>query len=592
MSNKRWSLFERSLAVPTEDLEFTLAGIGPLPWSPFWLNPRRLRGSDFLMRWSQGVWSEERFIGAINSTAKYVARPYGPSSVAPSGDIRAHELYFERLEHAGLGTIKRPDLLVFRARDARAVDSIIDAAGGTSELPFVPETELRNLLEYAVIGVECENSLWVAEKMPAFGEELRPMRRLQGRPGLPKRAVLPTVIVKEEDREPLSRWEDSHGTPIHIWHAFFDRAYGLSFGRAQELIESGLIEPKKQVFQAPGGSTTAKITYFIYYQYAYDLGVATTTPTLVVTSTTQAVCLDQMPRGRHPGSHPPHTAWLAVFTSSVTRTDGPRCGRGRGDRALTPSGDRPDTVSARRLRHGLSWDRDGGQFVLLAHPTAGRGGRDSSGVVAPGGWQDPGCSWGRFGSGGLETLGGSGTPHTPPLPGRSATGRPAATSKGIHPARGAGRTQPAGAASNSASLVPHGASHATTVTFFIFGSPQLSLRAEPGGSGPPDLFLVRLSASSCRRFCRRSLASPERARNDPELTTRRKILRRRGHQSGATQSRAPSDPGQLGGGTREWRHRPRGDTVVSMNTLGLGGITPFGRMMALCSLPRSKPGSR
>lgn len=82
MKNKQWSLFERSVAVPAEDLEFTLAGMGPLPWSPFWLNPRRLRGSDFLMRWSQGVWSEERFIGAVNRTGKFVARPYGPRSVA------------------------------------------------------------------------------------------------------------------------------------------------------------------------------------------------------------------------------------------------------------------------------------------------------------------------------------------------------------------------------------------------------------------------------------------------------------------------------------------------------------------------------
>ena len=88
-------------------------GHAPLPWSEFLLNPRRLRGSDFLMRWSQGRWSEERLIQALNATGRYFALPYGPSGVAPDNDVRAYELYFERLEAAGLGTVKRPDLLIY-----------------------------------------------------------------------------------------------------------------------------------------------------------------------------------------------------------------------------------------------------------------------------------------------------------------------------------------------------------------------------------------------------------------------------------------------------------------------------------------------
>lgn len=34
---------------PTE-IEFVLNGLGLLEWADFFLNPRRLRGSDFLMR--------------------------------------------------------------------------------------------------------------------------------------------------------------------------------------------------------------------------------------------------------------------------------------------------------------------------------------------------------------------------------------------------------------------------------------------------------------------------------------------------------------------------------------------------------------
>jgi hypothetical protein len=54
--------FEIVLSVSVEDIELNLKGHENLVWSDFLLNPRRLRGSDFLMRWSQGVWSEELVI--------------------------------------------------------------------------------------------------------------------------------------------------------------------------------------------------------------------------------------------------------------------------------------------------------------------------------------------------------------------------------------------------------------------------------------------------------------------------------------------------------------------------------------------------
>ncbi|MEN9259058.1 MAG: hypothetical protein Q6L55_10085, partial [Gloeomargarita sp. SRBZ-1_bins_9] len=58
-------LFERFLSVSAEDIEFELRPHTAVEWLDFLLNPRRLRGSDFLMRWSQGVWSEERIIQAV-----------------------------------------------------------------------------------------------------------------------------------------------------------------------------------------------------------------------------------------------------------------------------------------------------------------------------------------------------------------------------------------------------------------------------------------------------------------------------------------------------------------------------------------------
>lgn len=273
--------FERALSVSTEDIELELRGITEITWADFWLNPRKLRGSDFLMRWSQGVWSEKRLIDATNNTKQFYAIPYGPSGTAPTNDVRAFELYFERLEAAGLGHIKRPDLLVYKIADKPFVDKFIVEVGGEEELPFITEDKLQPLIQKAIIAVECENSLWVAEKMPAYNLPMKPQKRLGGKLGLPKAAVLPTVIIKEEDRLPLSKWQEENKIPIHVWHVFFDKAYGLSFDEAQRLVTDGLILPTEQVFQAPGGATTKKAIYKYYYHYAYPLGIASERPQLI-----------------------------------------------------------------------------------------------------------------------------------------------------------------------------------------------------------------------------------------------------------------------------------------------------------------------
>ncbi len=280
--------FERVLSVSMEDIRMTLRGMGNAPWADFLLNPRRLRGSDFLMRWSQGAWSEERLTQAVNETGKYFALPYGPSGTAPDNDVRAFELYFERLEKAGLGHIKRPDLLIYRVQDKAKVDSAVKGLNGLSELPFTTEDDakMQDLLEHAVIAVECENSLWRAKQMPDYATPLTPQKRLDGRNGLKKAAVLPTIIIKEEDRTPLKNWQTQRKIPIHVWHAFYDEAFGISLTDAEGLFSQGDIEPTEQVFQAPGGATTKKVIYKIYYRYAYHLATIVEEPQLVAESIT------------------------------------------------------------------------------------------------------------------------------------------------------------------------------------------------------------------------------------------------------------------------------------------------------------------
>jgi len=280
--------FEKVLAVSMEDIRMTLRAMGNVPWAEFFLNPRRLRGSDFLMRWSQGVWSEERLTQAVNESGRYFALPYGPSGTAPDNDVRAFEQYFERLEEAGLGNIKRPDLLIYRTRDKARVDSAVKALNGIRELPFTPEDDpkMQDLLAPAIIAVECENSLWRAKQMPDYASPLTPQKRLGGRNGLKKTAVVPTIIIKEEDREPLKSWQRKRRIPIHVWHAFFDEAYGISLESAERLITRGDIEPTEQVFQAPGGATTRKVIYKIYYHHAYHMATTVEEPMLVADSIT------------------------------------------------------------------------------------------------------------------------------------------------------------------------------------------------------------------------------------------------------------------------------------------------------------------
>jgi len=132
-----------------------------------------------------------------------------------------------------------------------------------------------------MIAVECENSLWKASLMPDYESQLKPQKRLGGRLGLKKNAVVPTVIIKEEDRTPLLGWQSQRGVKIHVWQVFYDKAWGMPLDKAEGLIAEGLIMPTIQTFQAPGGATSKKAIYKFYYHYAYQLGRSREEPSLI-----------------------------------------------------------------------------------------------------------------------------------------------------------------------------------------------------------------------------------------------------------------------------------------------------------------------
>jgi len=60
--------------------------------------------------------------------------------------------------------------------------------------------------------------------------------------------------MKEEDRETFANLANVNGFPIHIWHVFFDLAYGIAFDEAPKVASRWLHSSTVQVFQAPGGA--------------------------------------------------------------------------------------------------------------------------------------------------------------------------------------------------------------------------------------------------------------------------------------------------------------------------------------------------
>jgi hypothetical protein len=196
--------FERYLQTLSADFTFNLPGSLPQETWDFYLNPRYLRGSDFLMRWSQGLWSEQIVVDAIRGTNEFVPLPYGPSGVAPE-DPKELEAYFERL-NAAKQIGKRPDLLIFSKTGYDRIAPLV-ASVGLENIPFTPEAELKELLRTAIIAAEVENSLWVGKDMPHFGKG-KPIKGFPDLIGFARSHKVPTIIVKKEDVAPLKAWQD------------------------------------------------------------------------------------------------------------------------------------------------------------------------------------------------------------------------------------------------------------------------------------------------------------------------------------------------------------------------------------------------
>lgn len=240
------------------------------------------RGSDFAMRWEQSRWAEERIMNAICRSTNFVALPYGRSQIGPGKpeEIKEYWKKYRGIE----GDWKRPDLLVLPRsiyRERKKAWKIILKDPTTTE-----DAKLRPIINAAICGIEAENSLWIASKMPDYKLSV-PLRK--------KKNIAPNIWVKEEDRAKLRRWSTRNRKPIFVVQVFYDKAYmaRLDFildalnriahckGRIRKdalAKQLGVVTSAQNYYDARTGTTTTKTVYLVHHSVATPFGECTSKP--------------------------------------------------------------------------------------------------------------------------------------------------------------------------------------------------------------------------------------------------------------------------------------------------------------------------
>jgi len=274
LDKNKSDFFNRCLQLPEFDLIWDIE-LPKLSFerSDFIINPRRLRGSDFLMRWSQGRWSEEVVMHTLNQTEQFGVIPYGPSTIAPE-DPKELETFFEKMsiiEQEG----KRPDLLLYDKNTYNWIKNEIDhRLGDLDKIAETSSSALKDIISKACLAIEVENSLWVTEKMPGFGKPFSRYTRGKNKGRLKPVGIVPTVIVKEEDIARLKQWENDYNVPIYIVHVFYDRGYFIKFSDIIGFLDSGELVSEIQKFTNPDGTaSSAKLIIKVPYILCKEFGM-------------------------------------------------------------------------------------------------------------------------------------------------------------------------------------------------------------------------------------------------------------------------------------------------------------------------------
>ena len=224
----------------------------------------RFRGDNFKGKWSLGSWAEQKIISAINSSDLFRAVSYGKSGVSSARNLQERKDYWNlHKERESFG--KRPDVLVF----GRSIFENLSSKYPTflNNLPDNLESDVQEIVESSLLAIESEASIWQGEKMKHFGRNwsektgnLKPLSEV-------KSWTAPTVIVKDEDLQPLVDWQNYYQKPIYILHLFYDMALMLNFSKLREYISDGTV--KGEIFDYGKASKTI---YKTFYGLATEFG--------------------------------------------------------------------------------------------------------------------------------------------------------------------------------------------------------------------------------------------------------------------------------------------------------------------------------
>lgn len=226
----------------------------------------RFRGENFKGKWSLGSWAEHKIISAINDSEHFHAVPYGKSGVSTAKNREEARDYWNlHKERESFG--KRPDVLVF---EKAIYDELINDKNNIAlfeNLPGNLESDIEEIVNSASLAIESEASIWQGEKMKHFGRNwsektggLKPLNTV-------KTWTAPTIIVKDEDLQPLVDWQNYYQKPIYIVHLFYDMALMLNFLKLREYIAEGIV--KGEVFDYGKASKTI---YKTFYGLATEFG--------------------------------------------------------------------------------------------------------------------------------------------------------------------------------------------------------------------------------------------------------------------------------------------------------------------------------
>lgn len=219
----------------------------------------RFRGDNFKGKWSLGSWAEQKIISAINNSESLRAVPYGKSGVSSAKNLQEKQDYWNlHKERESYG--KRPDVLVFEKSVYESLSNNSKYSAFLNNLPDNMENDIKEIVESALLGIESEASIWQGEKMKHFGRNwsektgrLKPLNEV-------KSWTAPTVIVKDEDLQPLINWQNYYRKPIYIVHLFYDIALMLNFSKLRQYIAEGTV--KGEVFDYGKASKTIYKTFY------------------------------------------------------------------------------------------------------------------------------------------------------------------------------------------------------------------------------------------------------------------------------------------------------------------------------------------